>query len=120
MVPDAGTALHLEGLAGTGPRLRQAVAAVRRVEPTAPELFQLLAAACSHATLLGDDITLHELAWRPHAEAGRRGAAIPMALALGHTALSELIAGRLRKVFRKLGVHSRRELTTHRDRLTSG
>ncbi|MGY5059598.1 hypothetical protein ACWDFR_37015 [Streptomyces sp. 900105755] len=65
MVPDAGTALHLEGLAGAGPRLRQAVAAVRRVEPTAPELFQLLAAACSHATLLGDDITLHELAWRP-------------------------------------------------------
>lgn len=26
----------------------------------------------------------------------------------------------LRKVFRKLGVHSRRELTTHRDHLTSG
>ncbi|MFF3985086.1 AAA family ATPase [Streptomyces sp. NPDC001601] len=95
VVLEADTALHLEGLAAAGPRLREAVAAVRRVEPTAPELFQLLAAACSHATLLGDDVTLHELAWRLHAEAGRQGAAIPMALALSHTALSELIAGRL-------------------------
>ncbi|MEV7385489.1 MULTISPECIES: AAA family ATPase [unclassified Streptomyces] len=95
VVLEADTAVHLEGMAGAGHRLRQAVEAVRHEESTAPELFQWLAAACSHATILGDDITLHELAWRLHAEAGRQGAAIPMALALSHTALSELIAGRL-------------------------
>lgn len=95
LVLEADTAVHLEGLAGAGPRLQRAVAAVRQEESTAPELFQLLAAGCSHATVLGDDVTLHELAWRLHAEAGRQGAAIPMALALSHTALSELIAGRL-------------------------
>ncbi|MFD8812351.1 AAA family ATPase [Streptomyces sp. NPDC059627] len=95
LVLEADTAVHLEGLAGAGPRLRRALTAVQREESTAPELFQLLAAACSHATVLGDDITLHELARRLHTEASRRGAAIPMALALSHTALSELIAGRL-------------------------
>ncbi|MEU6194898.1 AAA family ATPase [Streptomyces sp. NPDC047061] len=94
-VLEADTAVHLEGLAGASPLLRQALAAVRDEESTAPELFQLLAAACSHATLLGDDVTLHALAWRLHAEARRQGAAIPMALALSHTAVWELIAGRL-------------------------
>ncbi|MCO6003872.1 AAA family ATPase [Actinoallomurus purpureus] len=94
-VLEADTAVHLEGLGGAGPRLQQAIEAVRREESTDPELFQWLAAACSHATILGDDIALHELAWRLEAEARRQGAVIPMALALSHTALSELIAGRI-------------------------
>lgn len=95
VVLEADTALHLDGLERAGPMLRQAVDAVRHERTTAPETFQLLAAACSHATMLGDDVALHELAWRLHAEAGRRGVVIPMALALSHTALSELLAGRL-------------------------
>ncbi|MCX5087911.1 AAA family ATPase [Streptomyces sp. NBC_00365] len=95
VVLEADTAVHLEGLGSAGPRLQQAIEAVRREESTTPELFQWLAAACSHATMLGDDMALHDLAWRMQAEAGRQGAVIPMALALSHTALSELIAGRL-------------------------
>jgi DNA-binding CsgD family transcriptional regulator len=95
VVLEADTALHLDGLESAGPMLQKAVDAVRHERGTAPEMFQLLAAACSHATMLGDDVALHELAWRLHAEAGRRGAVIPMALALSHTALSELLAGRL-------------------------
>ncbi|WP_405885340.1 AAA family ATPase [Streptomyces sp. NBC_01136] len=95
VVLEADTAVHLDGLQSAGPMLQRAVDAVRHERATAPELFQLLAAACSHATMLGDDLALHELAWRLHAEARRQGAVIPMALALSHTALSELIAGRL-------------------------
>jgi len=95
VVLEADTALHLDGLESAGPMLQQAIDAVRHERATAPEMFQLLAAACSHATMLGDDVALHELAWRLHAEAGRQRAVIPMALALSHTALSELIAGRL-------------------------
>ncbi|MEV0406010.1 AAA family ATPase [Actinoallomurus sp. NPDC050550] len=95
VVLEADTAVHLEGLGTAGPRLQQTIEAVRHEKSTAPELFQWLAAACSHATILGDDIALHELAWRLEAEARRQGALIPMALALSHTALSELIAGRI-------------------------
>ncbi|WP_328603397.1 AAA family ATPase [Amycolatopsis sp. NBC_00345] len=95
VVLEAETALHLDGLERAGPMLQQAIDAVQHERATAPELFQLLAAACSHATMLGDDVALHELAWRLHTEAKRRGAVIPMALALSHTAVSELIAGRL-------------------------
>ncbi|TXS35347.1 LuxR family transcriptional regulator, partial [Streptomyces sp. uw30] len=95
VVLEADTAVHLEGLTSAAPRLQQAIKAVREEKPTAPELFQWLAAACAHATILGDDIALHELARRLHAEATRRGAVIPMALALSHTALSELIAGHI-------------------------
>ncbi|MEV6171617.1 AAA family ATPase [Streptomyces sp. NPDC051954] len=95
VVLEADTAVHLEGLAGAGPLLKQAIKAVRHEESTAPELFQWLAAACSHATILGDDVTLHELARRLHTEATRQGAVIPLALALSHTALSELIAGHI-------------------------
>ena len=91
---EADAEVHLEGLDRAAPRLRQAIETVRHEESTAPELFQWLAAACSYATILGDDVALHDLAWRLHAEARRQGAVIPMALALSHTALSELIAGR--------------------------
>ncbi|MDT0468561.1 AAA family ATPase [Streptomyces gibsoniae] len=94
-VLDADTALHLEGLKTAAPELRHAIAVVRTEEPVAPEFFQWLAAACSHATMLGDDNTLHELAWRMEAEARHQGAVIPMALALSHTAVAEMIAGRL-------------------------
>jgi hypothetical protein len=93
LVLEADTAVHLEGLTAAAPRLRQAITAVQEEETGAAELFQWLAAACSHATVLGDDIALHDLAWRLEAEARRRSAVIPMALALSHTALSELIAG---------------------------
>ncbi|MEU9380159.1 AAA family ATPase [Streptomyces sp. NPDC048279] len=92
---EADTAVHLEGLAGAAPKLRQAIEGLRQEESTGPEVFQWLAAACAHATMLGDDITLHELAWRLHAEARQQSAVIPMALALSHTAISELIAGHL-------------------------
>ncbi|MDX6348981.1 MAG: hypothetical protein QOF84_3771 [Streptomyces sp.] len=94
-VLEADTAVHLEGLRAAAPGLRRAINAVRGEPTGAPELFQWLAAACSHATVLGDDVALHELAWRLEAEARRCSAVIPMALALSHTALSELIAGRL-------------------------
>ncbi|MER6371867.1 AAA family ATPase [Streptomyces mirabilis] len=94
-VLEADTAVHLEGLAAAAPKLRQAVEAVRQEDSAGPELSQWLAAACSHATMLGDDSTLHELAWRLHTEAGQRNAVISMVLALSHTALSELTAGHL-------------------------
>ncbi|MEV6041209.1 AAA family ATPase [Nonomuraea sp. NPDC052116] len=106
VVLEADTAVHLEGLGSAGPRLRQAIEAVRHEESTAPELFQWLAAACSHATILGDDIALHELAWRLKTEARRQRAVIPMALALSHTALSELIAGRLAESERLFDQHA--------------
>ncbi|MDV9169001.1 AAA family ATPase [Streptomyces sp. W16] len=94
-VLEADTAVHLERLDDAGPKLHRAITAVQREDSTAAESLQWLAAACSHATILGDDIALHDLAWRLEAEARRLGAVIPMALALSHTALSELIAGRL-------------------------
>ncbi|MFK0113797.1 AAA family ATPase [Streptomyces sp. NPDC091217] len=93
VVLEADTALHLDGLDSAGPQLRRALDAIRHEEPTAPELFQWLAAACPHATVLGDDIALHDLTWRLEAEARHRSAVIPMALALSYTALSELTAG---------------------------
>jgi DNA-binding CsgD family transcriptional regulator len=96
-VLDADTAVRLEGLNAAAPRLHQAIAAVRREGSGAPELFQWLAAACSHATILGDDVALDELARRMETEARRQGAVIPMALALSHIAVSELLAGRLRE-----------------------
>ncbi|MFC8450138.1 LuxR C-terminal-related transcriptional regulator [Kitasatospora sp. NPDC057223] len=95
LVLDADTAVHLEGIAAALPRLRGSVTAVLAARSTSPEVFQWLAAACSHATVLGDDIALYELAWRLESLAREQGAVLPMALALSHTALSELIAGRL-------------------------
>jgi DNA-binding CsgD family transcriptional regulator len=95
LILEADTALHLEGLSAAIPRLKEAAAAACQEEPGAPELLQWLAAACSHATILGDDITLHALAGRLEGESRRQGAVIPMALALSHTALSELTAGHL-------------------------
>ncbi|MEY9967029.1 DNA-binding CsgD family transcriptional regulator [Streptacidiphilus sp. MAP12-16] len=95
VILEADTALHLEGLAAATPLLKEAIAAASSENSTAAELFPWLAAACSHATILGDDIALHELARRMETEARRQGTVIPMALALSHSALSELIAGHL-------------------------
>ncbi|WP_459799607.1 AAA family ATPase [Herbidospora sp. RD11066] len=89
---DADTALHLDGLHVAAPMLAGAVAAVRTAEPASAEW---LAAACSHAALLGDDVSLHALAVRSDTEATRHGAVIAMALALSYAGLAELIAGRL-------------------------
>ncbi|MFK0158502.1 AAA family ATPase [Streptomyces sp. NPDC090493] len=94
-VLDADMTVQLEGLAAAGPKLRLAIEAVRREESTGPELFQWLAAACSHAAILGDDIALYEVARRLKSEACRQSAVIPMGLALSNTALSELVAGHL-------------------------
>ncbi len=94
---DADATLHLEGLAEAAARLHRAIDEVRQAPATAPELFQWLAAACAHATLLGDDIALNTLALRMEREARAQGAAIPLALALSHTAVSELVAGRVRE-----------------------
>jgi len=95
VILEADTAVHLEGLAVATPLLKEAIAAASSENSTAAELFQWLAAACSYATILGDDIALHELARRMETEARRQGTVIPMALALSHSALSELIAGHL-------------------------
>ncbi|WP_043666145.1 AAA family ATPase [Streptomyces xylophagus] len=95
LILEADATVHLEGLAVAAPLLKEAIAAARGEESSAPELFQWLAAACSHATVLGDDIALHELAWRMESEARRQSMVIPRALALSHTALSELVVGRL-------------------------
>lgn len=98
VILDADTAVYLDGLSAAAPRLRDAITAVRQArheESAAPELFQWLAAACSHATILGDDLALHELAQRLDSEARRQCAVIPLALALSHLGLSELLAGRL-------------------------
>jgi DNA-binding CsgD family transcriptional regulator len=94
---DADTILQLEGLSAAAPALQHAIAAVRRAGPEAPELFQWLAAACADATILADDVALHELAWRLDTEARQQGAMIPLALALSHTGTSELLAGLLRE-----------------------
>jgi DNA-binding CsgD family transcriptional regulator len=94
---DADTVLQLDGLRAAAPLLRRAIDAVRHAPSDAPELFQWLAAACADATILADDIALHELAWRLDAEARQRCAAVPLALALSHTGVSELLAGRLRE-----------------------
>src|SRR5439155_14965267 len=60
-----------------------------------PEVLQWLAAACADATILADDVALHELARRMEAQARDQGAVIPLALALSHAGASELVAGDL-------------------------
>ena len=90
---DADTTLQLHGLQAAAPQLRQAISAVRHQAGTAPETFRWLAAACSDATILADDIALHELAWRMEAQAREQGAAIALSLALSHAGVSELLAG---------------------------
>ena len=92
---DADTTLQLHGLQAAAPQLRQAISAARHEAGTAPETFRWLAAACSDATILADDIALHELAWRMEAQAREQGAAIALSLALSHAGVSELLAGRL-------------------------
>ncbi len=92
---DADTTLQLHGLQAAAPQLRQAISAARHEAGTAPETFRWLAAACSDATILADDIALHELAWRMEGQAREQGAAIALSLALSHAGVSELLAGRL-------------------------
>ena len=92
---DADTMLQLEGLRAAAVPLRLAISAVRREAGTAPETFRWLAAACADATILADDIALHELAWRMVAQAREQGAAIALSLALSHAGVSELLAGLL-------------------------
>jgi DNA-binding CsgD family transcriptional regulator len=92
---DADTTLQLHGLQAAAPQLRQAISAARHEAGTAPESFRWLAAACSDATILADDIALHELAWRMEAQAREQGAAIALSLALSHAGVSELLAGRM-------------------------
>jgi DNA-binding CsgD family transcriptional regulator len=58
-------------------------------------MFQWLAAACADATILADDVALHDLARRMESEARKQGAVIPLALALSHAGASELVAGDL-------------------------
>ncbi|MFF4733737.1 AAA family ATPase [Streptomyces mirabilis] len=94
---DADATLHIEGLAAAAAQLHHAIDEVRQAPATASELFQWLAAACAQATLLGDDNALTTLAWRMESEARAQGAAIPLVLALSHTAVSELVAGRIRE-----------------------
>jgi DNA-binding CsgD family transcriptional regulator len=92
---DADTTLQLRGLHAAVPQLRQALSAARHATGTAAEHFRWLAAACSDATILADDIALHELAWRMEAQAREEGAAIALSLALSHAGVSELVAGLL-------------------------
>jgi DNA-binding CsgD family transcriptional regulator len=92
---DADTTLQLRGLGPAAAQLRLAINAARHAAGTAPEFFRWLAAACSDATILADDIALHELAWRMEAQAREQGAAIALSLALSHVGVSELLAGRL-------------------------
>jgi DNA-binding CsgD family transcriptional regulator len=92
---DADTMLQLEGLHAAAVPLGLAISAVRHEAGTAPETFRWLAAACADATILADDIALHELAWRMMAQAREQGAAIALSLALSHAGVSELLAGLL-------------------------
>ena len=92
---DADTTLQLRGLGPAAAQLRLAISAARHAAGTAPEFFRWLAAACSDATILADDVALHELAWRMEAQARDQGAAIALSLALSHAGVSELLAGRL-------------------------
>jgi DNA-binding CsgD family transcriptional regulator len=92
---DADTTLQLQGLRAAAPQLRRAISAARHEAGTAPETFRWLAAACSDATILADDIALHELAWRMEAQAREQGAAVALSLALSHAGVSELLAGLL-------------------------
>ena len=92
---DADMTLQLRGLGPAAAQLRLAISAARHAAGTAPEFFRWLAAACSDATILADDVALHELAWRMEAQAREQGAAIALSLALSHAGVSELLAGRL-------------------------
>jgi tetratricopeptide (TPR) repeat protein len=95
-IVDADGALQLHGLATAAPLLRQAIDAVRRdTSGGSPEMFPWLAAACADATILADDVALHDLARRMESEARKQGAVIPLALALSHAGASELVAGDL-------------------------
>jgi DNA-binding CsgD family transcriptional regulator len=94
-IVDADAALQLHGLASAAPHLRQAIDAVRRDSSESPEVLQWLAAACADATILADDVALHELARRMEVQARDQGAVIPLALALSHAGASELVAGDL-------------------------
>ena len=92
---DADTTLQLQGLRAAAPQLRLAISAARQESGTAPETFRWLAAACADASILADDVALHELAWRMEARARQQGAAIGLSLALSHAGVSELVAGLL-------------------------
>ncbi len=89
---DADTTLQLQGLRAAAAPLRRAISAARHEAGTAPESFRWLAAACSDATILADDVALHELAWRMEAQAREQGAAVALSLALSHAGVSELLA----------------------------
>lgn len=92
---DADTVLQLHGLTAAAPQLRRAIDAVSSLAAEPPQMFQWLAAACADATILSDDVRLHELAWRMESLARRHGAVIPLSLALSHAGASELLAGLL-------------------------
>jgi DNA-binding CsgD family transcriptional regulator len=92
---DADTTLQLHGLDAAAPLLRHAIDAVRRVAADPPEMFQWLAAACAAATILADDLRLHELTRRMEAAAREQGAVVPLLLALSHAGVSGLLAGDL-------------------------
>lgn len=92
---EADVSLQLDGIATAAPLLRKALTAAVHAPSNAPELFQWLGSACACATVLGDDVTLRETAWRLEHEARRHGSTLPMALAMSHAGVAELIAGRL-------------------------
>lgn len=92
---EADSALRLEGLAQATQLFQKAIAAATAEQAAAPEFFQLLAPACFHSVMIGDDVTFHRLAQRMESEATRQSSVMPLALALSYSALSELIAGHL-------------------------
>jgi DNA-binding CsgD family transcriptional regulator len=92
---DADTALQLQGLEAAAPLLGRAIDAVRPEAADPPEMLQWLAAACADATLLADELRLHELSRRMEAAAREQGAMIPLLLALSHAGVSGLFSGDL-------------------------
>jgi DNA-binding CsgD family transcriptional regulator len=97
---DADTTLQLRGLDAAAPLLRHAIDAVRRVAEDPPEMFQWLAAACADATILADEVRLHELTRRMEAAAREQGAMVSLSLALSHAGVSGLLDGDLPEVQR--------------------
>ncbi len=92
---DADTTLQLDGLDAAAPLLRHAIDAVRHEAADPPEMFQWLAAACADATILADELRLHELTRRMEAAAREQGAMVLLSLALSYAGVSGLLEGDL-------------------------
>jgi DNA-binding CsgD family transcriptional regulator len=92
---DADAQLQLRGLDAARPALYHALDTVRQDSRDSPLLLHWLALACEDATILGDEIRLHELSSRMESAARQHGTTLTLTLALCHAGAWDLLTGDL-------------------------